>query len=195
MRSGNTQSFLPPMGDVNSCKVGVEPWKDVDLPLPDPLESAQLPLPSPVQIRGCSVWEGSYYWVVFCKNHRFHMRQNFRHRITLAETDAVAPLRSLGKLFTVRCDECGKTYTYRRKDVLRVEQAPPEAFKPHPLFQEEPSKDEALNDSSRNAKHSTRTRPRRRDTARSDSKGRARQKEPPKRNHPKRGAPLCIAIA
>jgi hypothetical protein len=85
------------------------------------------------------MWEGANYCsVVLCKNHRFHMRQNFffRHRIPLALTDAVASLPSLGKRFTVRCDECGKAYTCNPKDVRRVEQEPPESFKPHPLFQE-----------------------------------------------------------
>jgi hypothetical protein len=100
------------------------------------------------------MWEdANYCWVVLCKNHWFHIRQNlfFRHRIPLAETDAVTPLPSLGKRFTVRCDECRKTYTYTPKDVLRVELELPESFKPHPLFREEPSKDEALNDSNRSA--------------------------------------------
>jgi len=58
------------------------------------------------------MWEdANYCWVVLCKNQRFHMRENFffRHRISLAETDAVAPLPSLGRRFTVRCGECGKT--------------------------------------------------------------------------------------
>ena len=92
--------------------------------------------------------DSNYCWVVLCKNHRFHMRQNrfFRHRITLGKTDAVAPLPSFGKDFTVRCDECGKTYAYRPKDVLRAEQELPESFKPHPLFQEEPSEYEAFTD-------------------------------------------------
>ena len=40
------------------------------------------------------MWENSrYFWVVHCKNHWFHLRKNlfFKHRIPLAETDAVTP--------------------------------------------------------------------------------------------------------
>ena len=79
----------------------------------------------------------NYCWVVLCKNHWFHIRQNlfFRHRIPLAETDAVATLPPLVKPFTVRCDECRKTYMYKPKEVRRVELGLPERFKPHPLFQ------------------------------------------------------------
>ena len=94
------------------------------------------------------MWEdANYCWVVLCKNHLFHMRQNifFRHRIPLGQTDAVTPLPPLGKHFTVRCDDCRKTYTYKPRDVRRVELDLPESFKPHPLFLEEP----ALNDSKR----------------------------------------------
>ena len=99
------------------------------------------------------MWEdANYCWVVLCKNHWFHMRQNFlfRHRIPLCETDAVAPLPRLGKHFTVRCDDCRKVYTYKPKDVRRAELELPETFKPHPLFREEPFQDEALDDSTRN---------------------------------------------
>ena len=80
------------------------------------------------------MWEdANYCWVVLCKKHWFHMRQNFffRHRIPLAETDAVTPLPSLGKRLLVRCDDC------KPKDVRRVELELPESFKPHPLFREE----------------------------------------------------------
>ena len=87
------------------------------------------------------MWEDTdYCWVVLCKNHWFHMRQNFffQHRIPLAQTDAVAPLPPLSKDFTVKCDECGKTYTYKPRDVRRVALELPETFKPHPLFEEGP---------------------------------------------------------
>jgi hypothetical protein len=94
------------------------------------------------------MWEdANYCWVVLCKNHWFHMPKNifFRHRIPLGQTDGVAALPPLGKHFMVRCDECRKTYTYKPKDVRRVELELPESFKAHPLFQE----DLALDDSSR----------------------------------------------
>jgi hypothetical protein len=77
-----------------------------------------------------------YYWVVLCKNYFFHMRQNlfFRHRIPLAATDPFSPVPSLDGPFKVRCDDCGKTYTYKRSDVRRYEQEITKAFTPHPLF-------------------------------------------------------------
>lgn len=98
------------------------------------------------------MWEdANYCWIVLCKNHWFHMRQSFlfRHRIPLAETDAFASLPPLPKHFTVRCDECRKTHIYKPKDVLRSEFERPESFRSHPLFQEEPFKPEALDDSTR----------------------------------------------
>ena len=61
------------------------------------------------------MWEDSrYFWVVLCKNHWFHLRKNlfFRHRIPLAETDAVAARPAVDCRFKVRCDECGKEYVY-----------------------------------------------------------------------------------
>jgi len=87
------------------------------------------------------MWEDpNYCWIVLCKNHWFHMRQSFlvRHRIPFAETDAFASPPPLPKHFTVRCDQCRKTYTYKPKDVLRSELELPKSFKPHRLFQEEP---------------------------------------------------------
>src|SRR5260370_26050448 len=84
------------------------------------------------------MWEDSRYcWVVMCKNHWFHLRQNlfFGHRIPLGEADAYSPLPDLKTSFMVRCDECHKEYRYRRSDVMRFEQELPEAFSPHPLFQ------------------------------------------------------------
>ena len=92
------------------------------------------------------MWEdANYSWVVLCKNHWFHVRQNifFRHRIPLGQTDAVTPLPALGKHFTVRCDECRRAYTYKPKDVRKVELELPESFKPHPLFREDAAQEES----------------------------------------------------
>jgi hypothetical protein len=86
------------------------------------------------------MWEDSQYcWVVFCRNWWFHLRENilYGHRIPLAETDAVASLPPLNDSFIVRCDTCGKEYSYELSDVFRYEQAPPGSFTPHPLFDEE----------------------------------------------------------
>jgi hypothetical protein len=88
------------------------------------------------------MWVDSHYcWVVLCKNHWFHLRQNlfFRHRIPLAETDPVATcpsLASLGGRFRVRCDDCRKEYSYKPSEVLKHEQELPDSFTPHPLFRD-----------------------------------------------------------
>lgn len=63
----------------------------------------------------------------------------FRHRISLAETDAITSRPAIDCRFRARCDECGKEYFYKASDVLRFEQEPPEAFTPHPLFRDEGS--------------------------------------------------------
>ena len=81
-------------------------------------------------------YEGPYFWVVLCKNHRFHKRENlfFEHKIPLGETDAITPPPDLGSGVKVRCDDCGEEYTYRSKDLLRAEIELTESFTPHPLF-------------------------------------------------------------
>ena len=81
-------------------------------------------------------WQDIYYtWVVLCRNYFFHMRQNlfFRHRIPLAYTDPFAPVPEIEGPFEVRCDDCGKTYVYKRKDLRRYEGEVPK-FNTHPLF-------------------------------------------------------------
>lgn len=85
------------------------------------------------------MWVDSHYcWVVLCKNHWFHLRQNlfFRHRIPLAETDPVAPRPSLEGRFSVRCDDCRREYFYKPSDVLKYEQELSDSFTPHPLFRD-----------------------------------------------------------
>jgi hypothetical protein len=69
------------------------------------------------------MWEDSRCcWVVLCKNHWFHIPKNlfFRHRISLAETDAVMPRPSIKDRFKVRCDECGNEYIYKPSEVLNT---------------------------------------------------------------------------
>ena len=85
------------------------------------------------------MWVDSHYsWVVLCKNHWFHLRQNlfFRHRIPLAETDPVAPRPSLEGRFRVQCDDCRKEYFYKPSEVLKYEQELSDSFTPHPLFRD-----------------------------------------------------------
>jgi hypothetical protein len=85
------------------------------------------------------MWVDSHYsWVVLCKNHWFHLRQNlfFRHRIPLAETDPVSPRPSLEGRFSVRCDDCRKEYFYKPSEVIKFEQELPDSFTPHPLFRD-----------------------------------------------------------
>ena len=80
--------------------------------------------------------EREYYWVVLCKNQFHHFLQNHfvGHVILLGETDSVSPPPAIGAGFKARCDECGKEYSYRSKDLLRFETEPPESFLPHPQF-------------------------------------------------------------
>jgi hypothetical protein len=77
----------------------------------------------------------TYCWVVLCKNYFFHMQQNlfFRYRIPLAYTDPYSPVPEIDGPFEVRCDNCGKTYVYKRRDLRRYEGEVPK-FKTHPLF-------------------------------------------------------------
>ena len=82
------------------------------------------------------VYSTQYFWVVLCKNRRFHRRQNlfFSHSIPLAETDSFLPPPALDKPISVRCDDCGQEHRYEPKEILRAELAPPENFVPHPQF-------------------------------------------------------------
>jgi hypothetical protein len=77
-----------------------------------------------------------YFWVVTCKNDRFHRRENifYHHHILLGETDSYASLPMLPVECKVRCDSCGEEYSYSRKEVLRAEVQVRETFIPHPLF-------------------------------------------------------------
>ena len=83
-------------------------------------------------------YNSQYYWIVLCKNRRYHRRQNlfFGHSIPLGETDAILPPPSLDGKLRVRCDNCGEEYSYKPKEVLRAELEVPDDFTPHPLFQE-----------------------------------------------------------
>jgi serine/threonine protein kinase len=83
------------------------------------------------------MWEDiTYTWVVLCRSYFFHMRQNlfFRHRIPLAYTDPLSPVPNVVGPFQVRCDDCGKTYVYKRSDLRRYEGEVPK-FTTHPLFE------------------------------------------------------------
>jgi hypothetical protein len=82
------------------------------------------------------LYDTDYFWVVICKNHRFHHKGNtsYQHHIPLAEADAFSSPPMLTDEITVRCDKCGEEYSYKAKDVLRAESAIPESFVAHPLF-------------------------------------------------------------
>ena len=85
------------------------------------------------------LWVNSdYYWVVVCKNDKFHRHPNRfnMHRIPLGETDTVAARPPIARQFVVRCDECGMECLYEPSDVLRCEMEIPSSFVPHLLFQD-----------------------------------------------------------
>jgi hypothetical protein len=87
--------------------------------------------------RGSQMPESEFFWAVLCKNHGFHKQQSlfFAHKIPLAETDAYLPPPELNGDLRIRCDECGEEYSYKPKEIMRVELEHPASFKPHPLFQ------------------------------------------------------------
>jgi len=100
-----------------------------------------LPRPLRDRLGEARMWEDNrYFWVVLCKNRWFHIREslslNYRHRIPLGETDALTSCPIGNLTFSVRCDKCGKEYSYRAADVLKFEMEAPESFSPHPLFVE-----------------------------------------------------------
>jgi hypothetical protein len=81
-------------------------------------------------------YSSDYYWVVICKNHRFHHKSNtsYEHRIILGEADQFTAPPMLTDQLKVRCDNCGEEYSYQQKDVLRAEMDFPPTFAAHPLF-------------------------------------------------------------
>jgi hypothetical protein len=78
----------------------------------------------------------TYYWVVVCKNRKFHDQENIYsgHKIPLVETDEFTPPPKIDA-FTVRCDECGAEQTYHPADLMRFQMPIAADFKSHPLFQ------------------------------------------------------------
>jgi hypothetical protein len=97
-------------------------------------------------VASASPWDDpSYYWVVICKNKRFHHHANqwAGHKIVLGETDAITPLPEIGRSVQVQCDECGQEYSYKPKEVLRLELQHPE-FVTHPLFSEQQTRYESI---------------------------------------------------
>ena len=77
-----------------------------------------------------------YYWVVLCKNHRFHHKGNtsYAHQIALGETDAYSPPPMLARTVTVRCDSCGEEYSDKPNEILRNVIQIPSEFVAHPMF-------------------------------------------------------------
>jgi len=76
------------------------------------------------------------FWVVLCRNHRFHDKGNtsYSHQTVLAETDAFSPLPMLTQQVTVRGDACGAEYSYKATEKMRGEMETAPAFVPHPMF-------------------------------------------------------------
>src|SRR5258708_40248816 len=90
------------------------------------------------QLAERTMTETVYYWIVLCKNHRFHRRQSLfsPHRILLDETDAYSSPPLLRAHFRVKCDDCREEHSYKPHDVLRCDAEPPVSFLAHPLFSE-----------------------------------------------------------
>ena len=87
---------------------------------------------------GNELWANAdYYWIVLCKNKRFHhhSNRNYSHRIPLGRTDTVLP-KPVSQPFKARCTSCGKEYVYAPSEVLRWEMEAPQSFEPHPLFRD-----------------------------------------------------------
>lgn len=80
--------------------------------------------------------DACYYWVVICKNHAFHNQQNrfFGHKIPLGETDSFSALPVIDEHFVARCDDCGREYSYKSSEVLRLPLEYRYDLVPHPLF-------------------------------------------------------------
>jgi hypothetical protein len=58
-----------------------------------------------------------YCWAVTCKNEVFHRERNPFHGHRVLRKN-----RAPAGRFRVRCDECGKEYSYEPADVLSVQQ-------------------------------------------------------------------------
>ena len=84
------------------------------------------------------VYTTEYFWVVICKNQRFHHKGNtsYAHQIPLAETDAFSPLPMLTEQLTVCCNHCGEEYSYKQSDILCNEIEVSEQFTPHAMFRQ-----------------------------------------------------------
>jgi hypothetical protein len=76
-----------------------------------------------------------YFWVVVCKNRKYHDRQNIYsgHKIALCETDGFSSPPNV-ESFAVRCDECGAEQTYTFQDLMRFQMPLNPEFRTHPLF-------------------------------------------------------------
>ena len=79
-----------------------------------------------------------YFWVVICKNQRFHHKRNtsYAHQIALGETDTYSPLplAATTECVKVRCNDCGEEYSYKASEIMRNEVDVPGDFVAHPLF-------------------------------------------------------------
>ena len=77
-----------------------------------------------------------YFWVVICKNRRFHHKGNtsYEHRIVLGEADMFSPPPDLNEKFKVQCDNCAEEYSYNSSEILRAELEVRKGFVPHPMF-------------------------------------------------------------
>jgi hypothetical protein len=94
---------------------------------------------TPEPVEPLTEWwvSADYFWIVLCKNQKFHRRLNasYAHRIPLGRTDSVLP-KPVSEPFRVCCDVCGKEYAYAPSEVMRWEMKAPQSFEPHPFFRD-----------------------------------------------------------
>jgi hypothetical protein len=78
-----------------------------------------------------------HYWVVTCKNTKFHSTQNqfHGHKIPIARTDEHSPRPEIPGYLDITCDDpkCGMSYSYTAPEIIRWHGDAP-LVPSHPLF-------------------------------------------------------------
>jgi hypothetical protein len=79
-----------------------------------------------------------YYWVVTCKNTKYHAEESPFHgqRIPVGKADEHSPRPTIPDFVDVTCDDqqCAKTYSYAAREIIRWSGDAPQ-FVLHPSFE------------------------------------------------------------